>query len=58
MRTVYEPEVTDPVALVNHLASHPDVQAAALKVATAQIRAAKGNVTIPGVNIVETQKAA
>lgn len=58
LRTVYEPEVTDPVSLVNHFASHPDVQAAAIKVAAAQIRAAKGDVSIPGLNVVETQKAA
>lgn len=53
VRVSYKAKVTDYAALVLHYGHHPDVQAAAEKLANAAIRAAKGSITIPGV-IVET----
>lgn len=47
----YRAKVIDYQALVAHYATHPDVQAAAEKLANALIRASKGSVTIPGVEI-------
>ncbi len=47
----YRAKVFDYQALVAHYATHPDVQAAAEKLANALIRAAKGSVTIPGVEV-------
>lgn len=51
VRVSYRAKVTDYAALVAHYASHPDVQAAAEKVANANIRAGKGVITIPGVEV-------
>jgi glucose-6-phosphate dehydrogenase assembly protein OpcA len=43
--------VTDWAALVASMVDHPDVQAAAEKAANAAIRAAKGVIKIPGVEV-------
>jgi hypothetical protein len=47
----YRAKVIDYAALVLHYGHHPDVQAAAEKLANAAIRAAKGSITIPGVEV-------
>ena len=41
--------------MVQHYALHPDVVAAAEKVANADIRAAKGQIEIPGVKVREVE---
>lgn len=51
VRTTYRAKVIDYAALVLHYGHHPDVQAAAEKLANAAIRAAKGSITIPGVEV-------
>ena len=57
LRTVRKAKVIDNMKLVHHYALHPDVIAAAEKVANATIRAAKGEpVDIPGVEVVETEQ--
>jgi hypothetical protein len=51
VRVAYRAKVTDFDKMVLHFAHHPDVQAAAEKAANAAIRAAKGGITIPGVEV-------
>jgi len=51
VRTTYRAKVIDYAALVLHYGHHPDVQAAAEKLANAAIRAAKGSIMIPGVEV-------
>jgi hypothetical protein len=59
LRTYYRAKVLDSKAMVEHFAGHPDVIAAAEKLANAQIRAAKGGpVSIPGVEVVEDRRVA
>lgn len=59
LRTVRYANILQPAVLVGHYASHPDMVALAEKLANAEIRAAKGQpVNIPGIEIVEEQKAA
>ena len=54
LKTVRKANVTDYAALIAHYASHYEVKDAALKLANADIRHAKGApITIPGVEIVE-----
>lgn len=55
VRVTYRADVSDPVAMVTHYAKHPDVIAAALKVANAEARNSKGSATIPGVTIVPVE---
>lgn len=57
LRKVRSAVVTDAKALVLHYAEHPDVLGAALKVANAIVRAAKGGpVKIPGIEVKEEEK--
>lgn len=57
LRKVRYAHVTDAKALAAHFAEHPDVLAAATKVANAMIRASKGGpLAIPGVEIKEEEK--
>lgn len=58
LRTYHEADVTDAQAMVMHYATHPDVIAAALKCAKADIRTSKGTCTIPGVTVREEKRAA
>lgn len=55
VRKTLKAKVTDYAALVNHYASHPDMQALAEKIANANIRSMKGGVNIPGVEIIEVE---
>lgn len=55
LRTQTMAEVTDWIALLTHLQEHPDIRAAAQKVANAS---AKAGIDIPGVKIVKTKVAA
>lgn len=59
LRTHYRARVVDSAAMVAHYANHPDVIAAAEKLAGQEVRAAKGApVSIPGIEVVKEQKAA
>jgi hypothetical protein len=59
LRTYRSARVTDAAAMVAHFAGHASVIEAAEKLANAAIRDAKGQpITIPGVEIVEEQRAA
>jgi len=59
LRTYRKASVTNAAMLVGHYANHPDVIAAAEKLANQEIRAAKGDeVSIPGIEIVEEKRAA
>lgn len=58
LRTYHEADVTDAQAMVMHYANHPDVIAAALKCAKADIRTSKGSCAIPGVTVREEKRAA
>lgn len=58
LRTYRTAKVTDSAALVAHYAGRQDVIDAALKLANADIRASKGEITIPGVEIVEEKRVA
>lgn len=55
VRKTLKAKVTDYAALVNHYASHPDMQALAEKIANANIRSMKGGVAIPGVEVIEVE---
>ena len=56
MRTTRKAQIVDAAKLVEAFIDHPDVIAAAEKVANSEIRAAKGQpITIPGVEIVEME---
>ena len=56
VRVTRKAEVFDNLKLVQHYALHPDVVLAAVKVANADIRAAKGEpIEIPGVKIIELE---
>lgn len=55
LRTQTVAEVTDWVALLTHLQEHPDIRAAAQKVANAS---AKAGIEIPGIRIVKNKVAA
>ena len=55
IRTTYKAEPFDNLKMVQHYALHPDVVAAAEKVANADIRAAKGQIEIPGVKVREVE---
>lgn len=57
-RTTYSVKVLDKAKLVNKFKAHPDVIAAAEKLANAMARATKGAAPIPGCEIVETRRAA
>ena len=48
LRTVWDVEITDPVALVNALATHPAVQEAAANVAAVRARVDKAAFSLPG----------
>jgi len=48
LRTVWEVEITDPVALVTALANHPAVQEAAANVAAVRARVDKAAFSLPG----------
>jgi len=59
LRTRRFATVTDGPALVAHYASHPSMVEEALRLANADIRAAKGEpITIPGVRVEEVQEVA
>ena len=51
VRVSYRAKVINGVAMVNYYAGHPDVIAAALKVANADARTSKGSIKIPGVEV-------
>ena len=55
VRVSYKAEVYNYEALVKYYADHVDVRAAAEKVANAMIRANKGQVAIPGVNVIAVE---
>ena len=55
VRVSYKAKVTSAAAMVAHFATHPDVIAAAEKLANSAIRAAKGSITIPGVEVVAVE---
>ena len=55
VRVSYKAEVYNYEALVKYYADHVDVRAAAEKVANAIIRANKGQVAIPGVNVIAVE---
>jgi hypothetical protein len=56
VRVTRKAEVFDNLKLVQHYALHPDVVLAAVKVANADIRAAKGEpIEIPGVKVIELE---
>ncbi|MCL2452076.1 MAG: hypothetical protein FWD08_00250 [Alphaproteobacteria bacterium] len=55
LRTVATAEVTDWIALLTHVQEHPDIRAAAQKVANAS---AKAGIELPGMKIVKTKVAA
>jgi hypothetical protein len=55
IRTTYKAQPFDNLKMVQHYALHPDVVAAAEKVANADIRAAKGQIEIPGVKVREVE---
>jgi hypothetical protein len=57
-RISYSVNVTDSAKLVKHFAKHPDVIAAAEKLANAAARASKGAMRIPGCAMVENRSAA
>lgn len=57
LKTKREVVITDPVGLVRHFHKHPDVIAVCLKLAQAQVRAAKGgDVDIEGIAIKEVRE--
>lgn len=58
LRTYWEAEITDYAAALQHYAQHPDVQALILKLAKADIKNAKGAVSIPGVKAIEDRRVA
>lgn len=59
LRTYRKAKVVNAAMLVGHFANHPDVVALCERLANAQIRAAKGgSVSIPGIEVVEDQRAA
>ena len=55
VRVSYKAKVTSAAAMVAHFATNPDVIAAAEKLANSAIRAAKGSITIPGVEVVAVE---
>lgn len=55
VRKTWKAEVTDAAAMVAHYAKHPDVIAAALKIANADARTSKGVYQIPGVKVIEVE---
>lgn len=55
LRTVWDVEITDPVALVVALAKHPAVQEAAASVAKARVRVEHGSLDLPGCKPVSQQ---
>jgi len=55
VRKSWKAELTDAAALVAHYARHPDVIAAALKIANADVRTSKGVYPIPGIKAVEVE---
>lgn len=55
VRKTWKAEVTDAAAMVAHYAKHPDVIAAALKIANADARTSKGAYNVPGVKFVEVE---
>lgn len=55
VRKSWKAELTDAAALVAHYARHPDVIAAALKIASADVRTSKGVYPIPGIKAVEVE---
>lgn len=56
LKTRYKARITDVKALVMHYATYPDVIDAAERLANQDIRAAKGDITIPGVEVVKDEK--
>jgi hypothetical protein len=56
LRTIRRATVTDQAKLIFHYHSHPDVMEVCLRLANADIRAAKGApISIPGIEVVETE---
>jgi hypothetical protein len=56
LRTIRKATVTDQAKLIFHYHSHPDVMEVCLRLANAEIRAAKGApISIPGIEVVETE---
>lgn len=58
LRTYHKARITDYVALVTYYAAHPDVVSLCERLANAQIRASKGEVSIPGIEVVEDRRIA
>lgn len=59
LRTYRKAKVVNAAMLVGHFANHPEVVALCERLANAQIRAAKGgDVSIPGIEIIQDQKVA
>lgn len=58
LRTYWECEITDHAAALAHYANHPDVVALVQKLAKADVKNAKGSITIPGVRQYEDRRVA
>lgn len=58
LKGYWEAEITDYPKALQHYANHPDVKAIVLKLAKAEVRLNKGNVTIPGVRPYEDRRIA
>lgn len=58
LKGYWEAEITDYMAALQHYAGHPDVRALILKLAKAEVKLNKGNVTIPGVRPYEDKRIA
>ena len=56
LRTYWEAEITDHAAALQHYANHPDVVALVQKLAKADVKNAKGSITIPGVRPYEDRR--
>lgn len=58
LRSYWEAEITDHKAALAHYANHPDVVALIQKIAKADVKNAKGAITIPGVRPYEDRRIA
>lgn len=56
LRSYWEAEITDHKAALQHYANHPDVVALIQKIAKADVKNAKGAITIPGVRPYEDRR--
>ena len=58
LKSYWEAEITDYPAALQHYANHPDVKALVQKLAKADVKNAKGVITIPGVRPYEDRRIA